>query len=268
MNTKQEKFDIIIVAGQSNAEGCGQRELQAAEIIHNRVYHLIDANCVRGDIDDSMRQPFIPIIETAHEQACGDKKYANLSETFADKYLSDARLQQGRKILLIKAAVGGTSFAKKQWGIGCPLSNRLYQMADYALGLNNENRIVALLWHQGESDAIENAHLIPTEIYDFYYKTCKAQMTEIRERYKAFDFPIIAGEFVDDWANKNQPQCETVETAIRDICADIGNAAMVSSDELLSNDQSIHNGDHIHFCESAIYELGRRYYEAYKNLLK
>ena len=208
-------------------------------------------------------------VEIAHERESVDKKthFADFSETFADRYVKEF-LKNGRKVLIVKAAVGGSGFAKEQWGIGKPLLLRLYEMVDYALSLNKENRVVALLWHQGEHDAFENPQFNSQERYDFYFNNFTDQTKEIRSRYNHADFPVITGEFVNDWAGKWKEQCDTVERALKDACTKLGKADNVSSEGLLSNDQSIHNGDDIHFCADSVYELGRRYYDSYKKIIK
>lgn len=95
-----------------------------------------------------------PIVKTAHGRASAGKFLADLSKVFADEYIRDGRLQAGRKILLVKTAIGGTCFARDEWDIGSPLLTRLYRMADHALCLNGENRIVALYRRQTIRDNI------------------------------------------------------------------------------------------------------------------
>ena len=272
-NINDFKFDIIILAGQSNAEGSGIRNDMSER--NEKIYHLIDVNPV-SVYDNSQGETVLDItlpIKTAVEIACerkwGDKYCADLSKSFAQEYIKDGRLSSDRKILVVKAAVGGTGFAKKQWGVGNPLSDRLFVMADKALSLNSANRIVAFLWHQGEHDAWENANLNAKERYDFYRKNFTEQMLLIRKRYGTFDFPIIAGEFVPTWVwgLENKEKIEAVYKATKDALTHLGNAGFVSSEGLKSNNEAIGNGDDVHFCQQSLDELGKRYYERYKTLL-
>lgn len=273
-NTELFSYDIIILAGQSNAEGNGIRTAEDREIINENVYQLVDKNPARvyenekGETILDIKMPTETVLEIAHDRKAGDTLYmTDFARTFAEKYIGSGYLANGRKILIVKAAIGGTGFAKKQWGVGNPLSDRLFIMVDKALSLNKDNRIVAFLWHQGEHDAFENANFTTQEKYDFYYNNYTEQIKNIREHYKGYDFPVIAGEFVNDWASKNKFQCDAVEKATKDACLKIGNAAVVSSEGLLSNDQKIHNGDDIHFCAESLYELGERYYAQFSNLI-
>ena len=271
---EDKKFDIIIIAGQSNAEGNGVREADAGETINDNVFHLIDKNSVslhdneKGETVLDIKMPVETLLEVAHERKVGDRFAADFSETFADEYIKGGNLQEGRSVLLVKAAVGGTGFAKKQWGVGKPLSDRLFQMVDRALSLNGENRIVALLWHQGEHDAFENVDLNEKERYDFYHKNLFEQLNAVRERYSAFDFPIIAGKFASSWkwGAQNKEKIEAIYTATSDVLNELGNSGYVSSEGLKSNDEAIGNGDDIHFCAESVRELGKRYYKTFESL--
>jgi hypothetical protein len=265
-----DKFDIIIIAGQSNAEGNGLGKNDRETYTNENVMQIIDVNPVNFYEDQTTKQMLLDVkfpvemkVCVADERIVQDSKIADFAQTFAKEYINAGKLEEGRKILLVKTAVGGTGFAKKQWGLNNPLSNRLFEMVDYALTLG-ESKVVALLWHQGEHDAFENAQLNSEERYNFYFENFTTQMTEIRKKYG--NMSIIAGEFVNHWADKNAETCNVVEKSLKDACFKIGNAGVASSEGLLSNDQSIGNGDDIHFCAEAIYELGKRYFEIYKNL--
>ena len=266
-------FDIIVVAGQSNAEGNGIKK-DDKEFISDKVYHIADKNHIGTKVLDDgkvivdMVYPTETVFEKAHERtdAMG-KKFADFSETFAKRYIDGGNLQEGRKVLIIKTAVGGTGFSRKEWGVGNVLFERLNLMVDYGLSLNKNNRVVALLWHQGEHDAFENADFDADARYKFYKENFKAQTLAFRKKYGK-DIPVIAGEMVNSWAElpENKIKCDAVESATKDVCKEIGKAAVVSSEGLLSNDDMFKNGDNIHFCAESVYELGKRYYSLYESI--
>lgn len=267
-------FDIIVVAGQSNAEGNGVKK-DKKEIISEKVYQIADKNFIGtkvledGRVIIDMIYPTEIVFEKAHERKDSTgKQFADFSETFAQSYIKGGNLKEGRKILIIKAAVGGTGFARHEWGVGSVLFERLKLMVDYGLNLNKENRIVALLWHQGEHDSFENANLSADERYNFYRENFGKQMLVFREKYGK-DIPVIAGEMANSWAElpENKVKCAAVEKATKDVCREIGKAAVVSSEGLLSNDDAFKNGDNLHFCAESLYELGKRYYSVYKNII-
>lgn len=266
-------FDVIIVAGQSNAEGNGLKR-DEFQYLSDDVYQITDKNRIAikelgdGKVILDMVYPTEIVFEKAHERV--DEKNglsADFSEIFANRYIEDGRLKEGRKILIVKAAVGGTGFARREWGVGSILFERLNFMVDYALALNPENRIVAFLWHQGEHDAFENPDLKDPVRYMFYYKSFMEQTEAFRRKYGE-NIPVIAGEMADSWAElpENKRKCDAVENALKDACRQIGNSTVVSSKGLLSNDEAFQNGDKLHFCGESVYELGKRYYSAFSNM--
>ena len=266
---KETAFDVIIVAGQSNADGngaCGpDRKYHNAD-----VYQMTDDSLTMygyGLLDYKKKKSFK--IKHAELRKTNFNISSGFAEPFADKYIEGGFLESGRKVLIIKAAVGGMGFSLKQWGVGNTLHERLCDMIDYALSLNEGNRLVAFLWHQGEHDAFEQAELSANERFDFYYKNLKATVEDVRLRYNVPKLPFIAGEMVDDWANEkeNKIAADAVENATKKVCKDVGNAAMVSSEGLLSNAQVIKGSiDNVHFCDKSISELAERYYNEFRNI--
>ena len=193
------------------------------------------------------------------------REVATLIPTFAHQYIKSGLLKENRKILVVQAASGGTGFARHEWGLGSLLYERLISLTDFALNANKENRIVAFLWHQGEHDAFENAHLSPKERYEFYYKNFLEQMQDYRARYG--NIPLVTGGFCDEWAELYRQQCDAVQNALIDCCKQLKNAKFVSAQGLLSNKGAGQNNDNIHFCKKSLYELGQRYFNAYSDIL-
>lgn len=264
---KQYPFDIIVIAGQSNAEG--NALLTPGKSYHcDDVFQMTDDSLTvygYGKLDYTTPAGFP--IGYASFRKCNYVCTEDLSETFADEYIRCGFLEKGRKLLIVKAAVGGTGFSLSQWGVGNPLHTRLKDMIDYALSLGSENRLVAFLWHQGEHDAFEQAELSAGEREKFYYDAFRKTVEDLRATYRQSDLPVIAGEMVDDWANKNKEATSAVERATKEACADLGHAAVASSAGLLSNAQTIERCvDDIHFCADAIEELGRRYFALWRQI--
>ena len=65
------------------------------------------------------------------------------------------------------------------------------------------------------------------------------------------------------WHNDNIEICAPIVTAIKDVCADLGNAAFVETEGLQSNSEKVGNDDTIHFSREALCLLGHRYYDAF-----
>ena len=77
-----------------------------------------------------------------------------------DKSIESGKLKPGRKLLIIRAAIGGTGFSDERWGMTDDLYLRMIEMIKTALELNSKNKLAAFLWHQGETDAILNVKKI------------------------------------------------------------------------------------------------------------
>ena len=265
-------FDIIIVAGQSNAEGNGV-SLDAKPLVIPDAYEIIDKNKYGmklkedGSYDSlDFVYPVETVIRELQERNIDGIYNSDLSLSFVEQYKKSRFYSPDRKILVIKTAYGGSGFAFDQHGVGNPLYRRMLDMINVGLSLNKNNRIVAFLWHQGEHDAFENAQFSYDERYEYYYSNLLKQFLAIREKYKQFDFPIITGGLCRDWKKRYMEQSEAVEKATVDACNKLGNAAFVVASDLPSNEETIHNGDLDHFCKQSVLILGERYFEAFASL--
>ena len=182
--------------------------------------------------------------------------------TFAEEYVKAGYLQKGRKLLIIRTAVGATCFAKKDWGIGGRLYVKLMEMLDYALSLNKNNKIVAFLWHQGESDALD--HYDPEQ----YVKDLKAMIAHFRETYNAQTVPFLSGDFVRHWCElpENREMCDPIRAVCKQVAEETEYGAYIETDGLKSNGQEWGANDYLHFSRESLHILGRRYFDAYKKI--
>ncbi|MCL2463266.1 MAG: sialate O-acetylesterase [Defluviitaleaceae bacterium] len=243
----KDDFDVIIQAGQSNSEGCGLGDAEAPFERSGRVWYLT------GDFNEF-------VICAANEDRWGNDIVGNFSLSFAREYMNAGLLADGRKILIIRAAVGGTGFSDGRWGMKDDLFLRMTDMIRTALGLNPRNRATALLWHQGETDA---CNYLPGETYG---QALTALVAAVRDACGDGDLPFVAGDFVQEWKAENAAICEPIIAASRRVCAGVGKAAFVETDGLKSNTQDTGKDCNIHFCREAQYVLGRRYFEAFAKI--
>ena len=260
-----QAYDIIIQAGQSNAEGSGRGPLSTEKeyIPQPNIVYLTaqtTVECKDGVVEVQFGDENFAL-EIAKERIDEyGKIVGDFALTFAKDYLEYNLRQESRKILIIRCGVGGTSFAQRHWGLQDICYLKMLEMVDYALRLNPENRIVGFLWHQGESDAINNS---PT---GEYYHNLSSMLNAVRIQYG--DIPFIAGDFVYDWKNKNLSVCSPIIQEVRRVINDNKLSAFVETNGLLSNHQKMGNGDDIHFCREALYELGHRYFRAFFEIAK
>ena len=263
MDFMNEKFDIIIQAGQSNAQGYGMGEVDKEYVLNDDVLYLTNEKKVEV-VNDELKiefadKPFEIVV--ASEDIENDKPIGNFSLTFAEEYIKNGLLKKGRKLLIVRSAVGGTGFYRKHWGMDDILYKKMIEMTDYAVSLNPENKVVALLWHQGEHDAFEGNK--PA--------TYKAQLTSlvsaVRERYGK-EIPFVSGDFCNEWKSKNLDSCNPIIDVIKEIVGMDENARFVETSDLPSNNQDTANGDDIHFCRKSQMILGRRYFDAFAQIIK
>lgn len=246
----QEKFDILIQAGQSNSEGYGFGSAGNPYEPSDLVWYMNE--------DDTISQ--------AREKVVGNYIQSNFSLSFAREYINAGKLEEGRKLLILRAAVGGTGFLDNRWNRTDDLFQHMMEMIRTALALNSENRLAALLWHQGETDAILNAG------YDQHYGHLMGLLRSVRETFHVPELPFVAGDFIAHWRDENAEICEPVLRAIRQVCKDCGHGAFVETDGLLSNMQAgawdphcvgEEDKDTIHFSRNSCYLLGERYFQAF-----
>lgn len=259
MDFSNEKFDIIIQGGQSNAEGTGRGPVDTEFCPSSNVFYLQANKTVKdtgnGLLIEYADEPFEICI--ANEREKDGEIWGDFSLTFAKAYEEAGLLQNGRKLLIVRAAVGGTGFMKKHWGLQDMLYLKMLELTDYALSLNPENKIVGFLWHQGEHDAFEKNEP------NVYKEQLSTMLKEVRARYGKM--PFIAGDFCNEWKSKNWEICTPIVDVIRKVVQEAGNAGFVETADLPSNNQKYGNGDDIHFCRQSLRVLGTRYFEAFKN---
>lgn len=251
MDFSKEKFDIIIQAGQSNADGSAHGPVEDYYEPNANVWYM-NGNFV--------------ITEAVERVIYGNEIRGNFSLSFSREYINNGLLGEGRKLLILRTAVGGTGFLDNRWKLTDDLYLRMMEMIRTALALNPENRLVALLWHQGETDALCKAS------YEVHYHHLMTLLKSVREEFGVPELPFVAGDFVQQWKNDNIGICTPVVDAIRAVCRDCEKGSFVESEGLLSNAQEVYPNntrltDTIHFSRRSIYELGKRYFEAYSRLI-
>lgn len=254
-----EKYDVILQAGQSNAEGYGHGPVEHPYVPDARILYLTAGEPEAGEYEPKGEPVIAVAAERPNPALAPEDRRGDFSLSFAKQYVEAGFLPEDRKLLIVRAAVGGTGFLKGYWRKGDPLYERMLRMTDYALGLSPENRLVGFLWHQGEHEA---AFLNEP---DRYHQQLREVVESVRNRYKLPNLPFVCGGFCDQWAQETQPACNQIMDVIRKVAEEIGGAYVETSD-LRSNDQKTGDGDEIHFCREDLQELGSRYFAAYKKL--
>ena len=252
-----EAFDIFIQAGQSNAEGFGHGPADEVIPKDERVMYLTAPR-----VPSQVAHIFAdcpPVLSVADDNVILDIARSNFSQSFAADYIKAGLLEEGRKVLIIRSAVGSSGFIQGHWGLNDVLYLKMLELCDYALALNPENRIKGLLWHQGEQETHGGN---PPENYR---KQLRAMVDGVREHLKQPDLPFVSGEFCRDWADKNREICQPLLKVIQEVTEEVG-GIYITSDGLESNSQRTGNKDDIHFSRQGQYDLGHRYFKAYQKI--
>lgn len=261
-----DKYDIFIEAGQSNAEGSGYGPVTDEFQTDSRILYLTAEKTVTdtgNGLDIQYRDvPLSIAIADERDLIVNGKpeRLGDFSLTFAKAYIDAGLLAPNRKILIIRAAVGGTGFQKKHWGMEDVLYLKMIEMIDYALSLNPENQIKGLLWHQGEHDAAEG------NAGENYRNQLTMLINSIKEYYHCPNLPFICGSFVSEWRKKNEDICKPILEALQQVASEMY-GEYVEAGDLLSNNEKTGNGDDIHFCRESLHILGRRYFDAYQEIV-
>lgn len=241
----KERFDIIIQAGQSNSYGCGFGKAERPFEDNSRVFYL------NGSF----------MIVPATEQVWQNEIQGNYSLGFAREYIENGMLEEGRSLLILRTSEGGTGFADHRWDRTGDLFLRMMQMIRVAVSLNPENRVKALLWHQGENDV--DAGMAEETYFDHLSGLVEAA----REAAGSDAIPFVAGDFVPQWRVEKGEKCDPVRTATIRLCSGKF-ASYVETDGLLSNAQQNGGEDTIHFSRESLYRLGVRYFKAFEDICR
>lgn len=251
-------YDIIVVAGQSNAEGNG-RSLKTTLFPYYRTDSDIKMlkhipHIVWKNVSPSRKIQIIKFTDSySFKDAAPFRAGSYGFSLFFAKLYKEKYLQKGRKILLLNTAIGGTSFCCNHWGKGEPLSVNTMHMAQETLKVNTENRIKCVLWHQGESDSDID---LPE---NYYYDKLKEFVTDFRTTI-GNDLIFIFGDMQQNW-KKTMPNSYITSDATKRIVSELNNTAFVESDGLAGNINDI-----IHFSKASQEELGNRYFAAFMTL--
>jgi len=175
-------------------------------------------------------------------------------DEFVRRYLAD---HPGESVGVVPCAVGGSPFSS--WD---PPPKGPRKGANYAAALARakiaqaNGRFVAILWHQGETDAAKAKD--ETALNDAYPKDVARMMTALRAELGEGDVPVIAGE-IGRWMRPDGDHAARINPGIGKIPSLLSNAAVVSSEGLANQDRH-------HFDREGQRILGGRYYEAFQSL--
>ena len=323
-------YDIIIVAGQSNAVGFSYEASIDTNVPNINISIPTDKNKYKFYPDELEQLPNLYILgrdpawplrpvredmlnkkepsymSSSDEiiQACEPMSYHSTSwnpqasigfyRTFAKNYLAT---NPGRKVLIVNNAYEAVGLltpltnkangrASIQWDVGGELYNTLVSRVKKVLEWNPNNKVVAILWSQGEAD-IDNNSVTTAQ----YITALRNFITSLRTAINPRDVvPFLACGYSQDWhtsdnltSKKNDfmsnlqslscttyngqypvsgPGSGTIRSGtIRSGPSVIPKFGYVSTTGVTSDKLTINNNVHFNF--AGLRELGERFWRVY-----
>lgn len=226
----------ILLLGQSNMSGRGFRE-EVPEIENVKLKNFRNGRWWKF---------FVPV--HWERKTCG----ICLAESFADAYSKD---HPDVDVGMIPCADGGSSLS--MWEPGTPLYDNAVFQAKLAMRTSN---IVAILWHQGESDC-------PPNKYPFYEEKFTKIVSALRRDLDLPDVPFIVGglgDYLKNFVSKTNGAVYGnyvhINAALEKVARQQPHMAFASAVGLTPNP------DGLHFNAKSLREFGLRYYEQFRKI--
>lgn len=224
---------LILCIGQSNMAGRGKLEDADREVVPGAYKLDRDGKWVAA------KSPY-------HF----DRQYAAVGpvDNFVREYLKD---HPGETVGVVPCAVGGSPV--RDWD---PKRGKHFARAMRRAKIARENgEFIAILWHQGETDAAKWKG--PDSDAS---KAYPGKVKEIVEAFRAElgDVPAVVGE-IGHWLRPDGDHGAWINPAIRSIPEILPISAAAGAGGLKNQDRH-------HFDRESQIELGRRYYEAWKQI--
>ena len=236
---EKERLYSFLMIGQSNMAGRG--EFADVPVIRNRLCYML-----RMGRWQMMREPVNPdrdIFETRYHSG------TSLAASFANEYAID----RGEEVGLIPCADGGTSI--DEWMPGTVLFDHAVFMTRLAM---RSSSFSGIIWHQGENDCLSD------ELLYSYKDKFKTLMSALRRELDAEELPLIIGEISENisgaWGVADRPA--KMNKILRELADEVPVCRIASADGLTLK------ADGVHFDAKSLRVFGKRYYEAYCELVK
>lgn len=185
-------------------------------------------------------------------------------EVAFSKYI--AAYYPGRRIAIVKYAVGGTSIYDwaKNWNprlsrrmTHSPIRNSLYEVIRRQIGwshvLDNNNTVSAFLWMQGERDA-----RFP-QAANAYFGNLRNLINDFRRDYHSPHAKFILGR-INPPQSSNRPAVDIIRHAQERIHSQIPETGLVNTDDLPKHP------DQVHYNTRGQILLGRRFADEFRRL--
>lgn len=247
-------YDVVVLAGQSNMVGRAALESGVDDnltALQDRVYQFpFDQNVnSSGVVQTSIVSKVVtlPLDFISNVPGGSSGEQANTTsiwKTFCESIIS--YIPAKRRILLVPAAKGGIGFEQNNWTARTgAFYTAMVNATNAALSVHPTNKIIAFLWHQGESDAATNFKY-GAFLAQFYNCIC-ADISGMSS-----NVPFLMGEIYEN-ANENNININKV---LRSFGVTGTGRYVVSANGLTTTDD-------VHFDTASIRAFGTLYGESF-----
>ncbi|MGJ1428651.1 sialate O-acetylesterase [Clavibacter sepedonicus] len=246
-----EGYDVVVVLGQSNAQGVGTGWDPSIDVSVPGLDQLAGSGAKAGQIVPAKDS----LSHVTTWTTSGGVQAVGPGMELGRHMLADAR--PSRKVLLVPAAMASTSMTGDGTYAWNPADTRsrinLFTRAlgqiDAALAQDPDNRLVAVVWAQGESDATRtNAAGYQSMLLDL--------VDRLNTRYGAV--PFLIGGMVPEWLNVSS-QRQAIDTAQQGMPALRSNVSYIPGAAGYSRAE-----DSIHYTAAGARAMGDKYFAAYQ----
>ncbi|WP_445445061.1 sialate O-acetylesterase [Clavibacter sp. km3a] len=244
-------YDVVVVLGQSNAQGVGTGWDPAIDVSVPGLDQLAGSGAKAGQIVPAKDS----LSHVTTWTTSGGVQSVGPGMELGRRLLAEAR--PGRKVLLVPAAMASTSMTGDgaySWNPSdtrsrVNLFTRALGQVDAALAQDPDNRLVAVVWAQGESDA--------TRTDEQGYRTMLLDVVDrLDARYGAV--PFLIGGMVPEWMTQS-PLRQAIDAAQQGVPALRSNVSYIPGAAGYSRSE-----DSIHYTAAGARAMGDKYFAAYQ----
>ena len=238
-------YDVILVAGQSNNYyGFNLNELTP----------FVESKNIKqlGRVD-SLNYQIIPANEPLQNHSLPVNKGGYVL-TFANLY-AKTLLQENHKILIIPCAMSGSSFINNHWNKGDKYYEDAIERTKFILSHYRKSKLIAILWHQGESDEQNLDYQIDLDNF----------ISNIKTDLISQKTPLILGGMVPFWVKQNTKRI-AIQNIIKSTPNRLTNTGYANPEFPFIIEKSDNSINSIHYNAKGLRELGQRYFTEYLKL--